>query len=372
MTTPIVTVGVVGTSWWADAMHIPALDSHPNAVIKAICGRNGKTAQTMADKWDIPHVFTDYNEMIDSGLVDAILILTPNDTHYPVTMKALENNIHVLCEKPIALSYANAQEMADVAREKGVIHLVPFTYRFMPTARYLKELIDDGYIGKPYQMNMRYYTGYARGGEYMWRFDLKHGGSGVLGDIGSHFLYLAEWFYGPIKSLSCQFGYSVERAPTDPDGNAYEVGEDNAIVTLEFENGAYGVIHVTAVCYEDTPFGQTHHMEFHGSEGTLYSFSDWDTIQEVKGAKVGEGMIKELPIPDHIWGNARRDTVHNTYRDLFRKENYMIGEFVSAVADNQLPSPNLDDGARVQRLIEAGIQSHKTGKRVEIDSIGGE
>src|SRR5690606_12680816 len=123
-------------------------------------------------------------------------------------------------------------------------------------------------------------------------------------------------------------GYHVERPTRNSNGCPYEVGEDSAIMTLEFENGATGVIHVTAVCYEDTPFGQTHHMECHGSAGTLYAFTDWDTVQEVKGAKVGEGMIHDLPIPEHIWGKSRRDTVHNTYRDLFRKENFMIGDFI--------------------------------------------
>lgn len=370
MTEKSVRVGMVGTSWWADAMHLPALDSHPHAEVTAICGRNRKNAEKMANNWNIIHVFSDYEMMISSGVVDAVVIATPNDTHYPISMKALDNNLHVLCEKPIALTYAEAQQMADMAREKGVKHLVPFTYRFMPTTRYIKELIDDDYIGTPYHLNMRYYTGFARGGDYMWRFDVKKAGSGVVGDIGAHFLYIAEWLYGPIEHVSAELASHVERPRKDLDGNSYELGEDSAIISFQFEGGATGVIHVTAVCYEDTPFGQTHHMEFHGSNGTLYSFTDWDTIQEVKGAKVGEGMIKVLPIPDHIWGNVRRDTVHNTYKDLFRQENFMIGQFISAIVNDEQTSPNLDDGARIQRIIDAVIKSQKTGSRIIIDSIG--
>lgn len=365
-----VRVGVVGTSWWADAMYLPALQNHPHADVTAICGRNRDNAQKMADNWNIPHVYTDYEVMIDADVLDAVIICTPNDTHYPITMKALENNVHVLCEKPIALSYENANEMATLAQERGVKHLVPFTYRFMPSARYVKELMETDYIGKPYHLNMRYYTGFARDGNYMWRFDTKRAGSGVIGDIGAHFLYVAEWLYGPIKHIYAQTTNHIERPDLNPNGEPYELGEDDAILSFQFENGATGVIHVTAVCYEDTPFGQTHHMEFHGSGGTLYTFTDWDTIQQVKGAKVGEGMLQELPIPDHIWGTARRDTVHNTYRDLFRKENFMIGQFITSIVDDVMPSPNLDDGARIQRLIEACLQSAKTGQRVEIDSIG--
>ena len=151
-----VKIGMVGTSWWADAMHLPALQAHPQAEITAICGRNAANAQKMAERWDIPQVYTDYRTMIDEGDLDAIVVSTANDTHYPITMKALEAGLHVLCEKPLALTYAHAQEMADLAEEKGLKHMVPFTYSFMPTARYIKELIEDGYIGQPYHLNLRY------------------------------------------------------------------------------------------------------------------------------------------------------------------------------------------------------------------------
>ena len=369
MTSNIVSVGMVGTSWWADSMHLPALDSHPNAQTIAICGRNRDNAQIMADTWNIPNVYTDYADMIENAGIEAIVISTPNDTHYPITMKALENGIHVLCEKPIAHAYQQAKEMADLAEEKGVKHLVPFTYSFMPTARYLKELIDNGYLGDPYHLNLRYYTGYARGSEYLWRLDTKIAGSGIIGDLGSHFLYIAEWLYGEITAVTCRLGHHVERESTDPDGNPYDIADDSCMLIVEFANGATGMIHCTAVCYEDTPFGQTHHMEFHGSDGTLYSFTDWDKIQEVKGARVGEGMIKELPIPNHIWGNARRDTVHNTYKDMFRSEDFMIRGFINGIINDTNLTPSLQDGARIQRLLSAAIESHNTGSRVLVDFI---
>ncbi len=369
MTINSVSVGVVGTSWWADAMHLPALDSHANARTLAICGRNRENAQKMAVRWDIPQVYTDYADMIDSVELDAIVISTPNDSHYPITMKAFERGLHVLCEKPIAMTYAQAREMAETAEAKRLKTLVPFTYRFMPTARYLKELIGGGYLGTPYHLNLRYYTGYAREGEYRWRFDRKIAGAGVVGDLGPHFLYLAEWFYGEITAISCRLGFSVPRPSLDPHGNPYDVLDDSCMLTVEFASGALGMIHCTALCYEDSPFGQTHHMEFHGSDGTLYSFTDWDKIQQVKGARVGEGMVRELPIPDHIWGEARRDTVHNTYRDMFRSEDFMIRGFINGIINDTALSPDFNDGARMQRLVSAAVQSHETGRRVEIESI---
>ena len=365
-----VSVGVVGTSWWVDTMYLPALQAHPNARVVAICGRNAENAQKMADRWQIPQVYTDYNAMINKENLDAIIVSTINDAHYPITLAALNAELHVLCEKPLSLTYSQAQEMADLAEKKGVIHMVPFTYSFMPTARYLKELIDDGYIGKPYHLNLRYYADYGReAGDYRWRYDVSKAGTGVLGDLGTHFLYLARWYYGEITSVCVQLGHMVPRAEVDMEGNPYEVTDDAATIMLTFENGAQGVIQVSCLCHEGTAFGQTHHMDFHGSDGTLYSFTDWDTVQRVSGARTMEGVPKELPIPDHIWGQARRDTVHNTYRDVFRKHDFMTRNFITGIVEGKPVSPDFHDGARIQRIVEAMIRSHHERRWVDVHNI---
>ena len=364
-----VRVGLISTSWWADAMYMPALQNHPHCHVTAVSGRNRERLDAFADRWSIGQRFTDPFALIKSGLCDAIIVATANDSHHPFTMAALAEGLHVLCEKPIGLDYGEASEMAQAARQARVITSVPFTYRFMPTARYIKKLLDEDYIGRPYHLNMRYYTGYGREAGYKWRFDNRIAGSGNIGDIGSHFLYLAEWYFGEIASLSCQLSYLVDRGSVAPDGEPFERGDDGAIITLQFASGAQGAIHVSSLAYEDTPFGQTHHMEFHGSGGSLYHLNDWDTVQQVSGAQVGEGMIKPLDVPAHIWGNVRRDTVHNTYRDVFRQELLMIGEFIDGIRANQPVEPNIHDGARIQRLIDACVLSHREGRRVAIGSI---
>ena len=156
--------------------------------------------------------------MYASGLVDAVVIVTSNKTHFEMAIKALEAGLHVLCEKPLAMTVQEADAMVQKQQATGLTCLVPFTYRFMPAERYLKQLIDEGYLGKPYQLNMRYYTGYAREGNYMWRFDLEEAGAGAVGDIGSHFMYLAYWYYGEIDSVMCQLSYHIDRNPR-PDGS---------------------------------------------------------------------------------------------------------------------------------------------------------
>ena len=126
-----VRVGVIGTSWYADIMHLPAAQSHPQAELAAICGRNQQRTKEIAEKYSIPKTFNDYQEMIQEGSLDAVIIASPDNLHYEMTMRALEANLHVLCEKPLAMKAGQAWEMYQKAEITGVKHMTYFTYRWM-------------------------------------------------------------------------------------------------------------------------------------------------------------------------------------------------------------------------------------------------
>ena len=368
MSDSVVNVGVVGTSWWSDAMYLPALQKHPQARVAAVAGRDAERTQAFAKQWGIPGAYTNYEAMIDAEALDALIILSPNQQHLPMTLKAIERGLHVLCEKPLGMNYAQAKQMHEAALKAGIKTMVPFTYRFMPVMRQIKALVEAGYLGKPYHLNMRYYTGYARDGQYMWRFDLDEAGAGVAGDLGTHWIYLASWLFGDIQAVTALLAQNIPRAAR-PDGAAYRVGDDAAVMLVEFENGAQGVLHMSAVAYEATPFGQIHEMEFHGSEGTLHARTDWATVQKVFGARVGEGMVRELAIPEAVWGGIRVDTVHHTYKDVFREQDFMTRGFISAIVDGTAPSPDFADGMKVQRVLDAALLSGKEHRRVGIEEI---
>ncbi len=361
-----VRVGIIGTSWWVDSMYLPALANHQNAELTAICGRNEQRAKARASEWSIKQVFTDIDAFVDCGL-DAVIVASGNDTHYDFTMKALNKNLHVLCEKPLSLSYPQAVDMSELAKSKNLKNMTPFTYSYMPSTRYLKELIDNDYIGEPYHLNMRYYTGFGRASDYLWRFDKDKAGSGASGDIGSHFIYIAIMLYGDITGVFAKLGKHIKRAQPDPQGKNYQQSDDNAIMTLQFANGALGSIHVSALANEETPFGQIHQMEFHGSKGSLHSYTDWDKTQQVSGAQAGDGATKPLVIPDHIWNGIRQDTVHNSYKDVFRTQDTMARAFISDIVEDRNCKPDFEDGAKVQKVIEAALKSDTEGRWVELE-----
>lgn len=343
-------------------MYMPPLKEHPDAEVVAVCGRNPESTEAFATTWAIPAWFTDPDELFERADLDAVVIATANDSHHPLTMEALRRGQHVLCEKPLALDVAQVLEMAERAQVAGVHTLVPFTYSYMPVNRWVRTLVADGYVGEPLHINLRYYTSFGFERDYSWRFDRSVAGAGVIGDLGSHWIHLARWLLDDNeRSVSATASTFIPRGPR-PDGTTYEPLEDSAVLTIGYESGAYGVLQMSAVCWEGTPFEQTHHLEVHGTDGTIYAMCDWDREQSVRGLKRGDtdGAIA-LPIPDEIWNGVRRDTVHNTYRDVFRKTDVMTRSWISAIHDGlapgERPDPSFADGLAVQRVIDAAQRS---------------
>ena len=362
-----VRVGIMGSSWWADSMYLPALASHPAGRVVAIAGRD---AAGLAQRWKVAHAFDSYAALLDSGQVDAVIIATRNDLHCPLALAAMDRGLHVLCEKPLGLSYREAAEMAARAAAANALCMTPFTYRYMPVNRYLKQLVDDGYLGRPLHLNLRYFTGFGQAGGYNWRFDEAVSGSGALGDIAAHFLYLAWWFFGDISAVSAELGRLVGRAPHNMAGAPYVQADDNAMIMLQFANGAQGLLHASTVAREATPFGQIHEFDLHGDSGTLHARVDWASEQRITGARAGEKALHDLPIPDTIWQGVRRDTVHNTYRDVFRGQEAMARQWVTGIARGEPVRPDFADGAIIQRVLDAAKLSHATRRWVAVDEIG--
>src|SRR2546425_11283343 len=301
-----VNIGMIGAGWWANTMHMPALAACEQANVVAVCDLIPERVEALAQKYDIPHTFTDYKELLASGLCEAVVVAITNDAHYPVTMDVLNHGLHTICEKPLALNYAQASAMAAAAQKKGLITCVPFTYRYMPSTRYLKHLVDEGYLGQPYHLHMRYYAGFARDpGTYLWRFDRKIAGSGALADIGSHFLHVAEWFYGEIEAVSAQLSAMVKRPP-NPQGESYEQADDSAMVLLRFKNGAQGLAHASAIAYERTSedqacgFVQVHEWDFHGSDGAPRHGIDWGFPQRLTGGPPRGGAGRETSVARRV------------------------------------------------------------------------
>lgn len=345
-----VKVGLIGTSWWADAIFLPVFAGYERATLAAICGRNRERADEMAAKYAIPQIFTDYRQMIERGNLDAVVVATPDDTHYPIVMAALDAGLHVLCEKPIALNAKHAKEMYEKAETVGIKHMVMYTWHWVPTVIRAKQLVDDGYLGRFYQGSSRWLGGYARSHDYQWRFDADRA-NGVLGDLGSHAIHLAQWFLGDVRAVSAHLGWYVQR--DNPGGKPFRAANDAAWLHLEFVNGAHVQIELSTVTYKANQ-DKTEFALF-GERGTIevgWSFAD--------------GFLPYLRALQDGTDDVISDDRRIDFINYFKTESVGPRHFVDCILDDKPIYPGLYEGYKVQQVIDAALQSHESGCRVAI------
>ncbi|MEE3259956.1 MAG: Gfo/Idh/MocA family oxidoreductase, partial [Candidatus Latescibacterota bacterium] len=356
-----VRIGIVGTSWWADAMHLPSLKSHPGAQLVALCGRNQTRAAEMAAKYDIPQIFGDYREMIAKAELDALVISVPDEWHYPIASAALDAGLHLLCEKPLALNVGQASAMLAKAQAAEVVHMILFTYRWSTHHRYLHQLIEEGYIGRPYHGHWHFFSDKGRSGQYEWKYDQQRS-SGALSLFGSHMIDMARWHFGEIARVSAHLPPHVERP--GPDGQALDPANDSALLLVEFANGMHGTIHTSLVAHVGER-GAEQHCRLHGESGTLeadFIFAGTDAGAEIRGGRHGEARIQPLPVPRQI----QEDLDPGEIFAPFTRQSAGPRRFVDAILAGESAAPDFSDGLKAQAVIAAALEAHRTGAWVAV------
>ncbi len=355
-------IGVIGTSWWPDLYHLPTFAADERVNLVAICGRNRERAQAMATKYAIPHVFTDYRAMIAQGDLQAIVISTPVDQHFPMTMAALDAGLHVLCEKPLALNAADAKQMYERAESQGVRHQTYFTWRWLPHYRYMRDLIAQGTVGRLYHIQLDFLSGNARNPAYTWRFDPQHS-NGVIGELGSHMIDMAHYLVGDIARVNARLVTNVPRYGAD--GQPMTSACDTATVLIEFADGSQGTMDVSAVARTREPaFAQT--VTLHGEAGSLTACAELFSNPTLQLAK-GEEGFQPLALPDaYLLGIDPLQPLGQQMDALFRQQPVGGRLFVDAILAGQTVAPSFYEGWQVQRVLDAALASHARGGWVEV------
>jgi predicted dehydrogenase len=359
-----VKIGVVGTSWWVDGWYLPMLAADEGAELVAICGRNRMRADELAAKYLIPQVFTDYQALIEQGDLDALVVATPDELHYPITMAALQAGLHVLCEKPLAINGEQAQAMLALAEQVGVKHMIMFGWRWMPHYQYLHQLLAEGFVGRYYHIHLRFLGSRGRSKEYTWRFDPQHS-LGVLGDLGSHMIDLGQWLVGDITRVCVHLATYVERPGGD--GQPILGANESALLAVEYANGAQGMIHASTVAHTADRLREQY-VTVHGEHGTLEAelrLRGAEAGTTVRGARQEDNSFQVLPTPPSYLKGLDPDDP-DQFTQVFTK--HLVGSrlFVDAIRQNYLPSPNFRDGSRVQQVMDAALESQATRAWVDV------
>jgi predicted dehydrogenase len=342
-----VRVGVVGTTWYAET-HLRNLQSHPRAEVTAISGRDRAKAGDVAARYGIPLVFGSYSDMIASGQLDAIVIIAPDELHLPITLEALDAGLHVLCEKPLATTAADAELMYRTAEARGLTHMSFFALRTSIHHRYLRALVDEGYLGSIYTAQLHLSHGFFRGPGYQWRFDSRRG-TGALGDLGCYLIDQARWYVGDITAVAADLRSFVDRPA--PDGADYVPANDSAVLAVRFGNGAHGTISANVVAHQ-AQGRQRNTIALQGEGGTLeldHTFAG----ATLRGARADEDQLAEIPIPAEFWAGVDPSDPGAASR------SHSVGDraFVDAILAGTPVEPSFHDGWQVQRVIEAAFSA---------------
>ncbi|MSP13452.1 MAG: Gfo/Idh/MocA family oxidoreductase [Chloroflexi bacterium] len=184
-------LGIFGAGSLAQKAHLPVAKAHPDLDVVALCDNNLSRAEMVAQEFQVPQVFSNWEEMVKQVPLDMAIVCTPNIFHAPISIAALEAGAHVLCEKPMAIRSEDAERMAATAKRTGRILTIGHHLRFEPAIQAVKTLIDQGKMGRIYYIQARYLRRSGIPGFGSWFTRRELAGAGALFDIGVHALDLA-------------------------------------------------------------------------------------------------------------------------------------------------------------------------------------
>nr|WP_171046811.1 Gfo/Idh/MocA family oxidoreductase [Pseudarthrobacter sp. NamE5] len=253
-------VGVVGIGW-AGQQHLKAYAALDGVRIVSLAGMEQELRDSLQVEYSIPNAFADWKDMLDHGDLDAISVAVPTFLHAPITIAALERGIHVLSEKPIARNAVEGQAMVDAARKAGRVLDVAFNHRRRGDIKALKEVIDEGGLGRPYYAKASWLRRSGIPTIGSWFTNPELAGGGPLADIGVHALDYALHLLGEPKVVAVSAATHSELGPQGRGGgsaysalassHAFEV-EDFASAFLRLEGGGTLLIEASWATYRET------------------------------------------------------------------------------------------------------------------------
>jgi predicted dehydrogenase len=359
-------MGAAHSQGWRNAHRFFDLPATPELAV--LCGRNPDAARAAADRLGWDEVVTDWRDVVGRDDIDVVDVCTPGDSHREITLAALAAGKHVLCEKPLANTVAEAEEMTEAARsatERGVHSMVGFNYRRTPALTLARDLVADGRLGRIRHIRAQYLQDWLVDPEFplAWRLQKDKAGSGALGDIGAHVVDLAAFLTGQrLAGVSGTLARFVEKRPlpTESTGLSGVGGRELGDVTVDDAAAFFGRTEEGALAtFEATRFANGRRnamrMELNGSDGSLaFDFERLNELQVYDGtvSSADAGFRRILATdPDHPYAAAWWPPGHGLgYEHTFVHE---IADFVRAVVEGEAPSPSFDDGLYVQKVLDA-------------------
>ncbi|MEM3576164.1 MAG: Gfo/Idh/MocA family oxidoreductase [Thermoproteota archaeon] len=343
-----VNVGIIGCGIIAPS-HVSGYLKSGMANVVALCDKKTEKAKALAERFNLSEVkiYSDYEQLLQDPEIDAVSICTPHYLHAEMTTKAAEYKKHVLCEKPMAISLKQADEMIRACKKNGVKLEIVFQYRFTPDTRKIKEEFENGKFGIPiygeavvkwYREDSSYY--YADETARSWRGKWSTEGGGALINQSIHTIDLLQWIMGPVDYL-----YAIYDTRT----HNIEV-EDLAVAALKFKNGALGTI-LGSVALRP----QENWLGIYGSKKSVIVGSDLKIVkqweEEGKSKVIDEVKEKEETLTPSVGHDG------------------VIEDFLRSIVEDKTPYVTGEEGRKALEIVLAIYKAHKTGSKVSFPLV---
>ncbi len=350
-------IGIIGAGGATRGIHLPGFALCADAEVALVCDADRGAARATG----IRETCTDFKELLARREIDAVVVATPNFLHREIVLAALAAGKHVLCEKPLALNRAEAEEMLRAAESARRVHMTAFTYRFTPAIQYARRLIEQGELGQLRTVRAAYLMALA-GHVLGWRSEKRLAGSGVLADIGSHLVHITQCLAGDIRALTA----AERRFRDDPASDV----EDWIAFLAKFASGATGTFEISRVAPgRGAGITEDIFIELYGTKGSIvFSLQDpWGLM----GALGEDGLdparpLRHYDVPHELLklAGSPRDVMAHDRRWGYRYDQAF--QFVESVKRGEARAPSFADGLRCQAVLDAALESAREKRWVEV------
>jgi myo-inositol 2-dehydrogenase/D-chiro-inositol 1-dehydrogenase len=335
--------------------------------LAAVCGRDRGKAEQFAARWGYKDVETDWQALVKRPDTDVIDIASPNDTHAEIAIAAARAGKMVLCEKPLGRNLAEAEGMVSAVEEAGVRNMVWYNYRRVPAVSLAKQIIDEGMLGRIFHYRAKFLQDWTIsskvpvGGQALWRLDANAAGSGVTGDLLAHCIDTALWLNGAIDVVSGMTETFIKERSNASSGQPEQVRIDDASAFLaRFSNGSLAT-------FEATRYARGHKalytFEINGENGSIaWDLQDLHRLQFFEYS--GDGRLRgwrsihvtegEHPYMKNWWVPGLQIGYEHTFI-------HQVADFLRGLDQGTHPEPTFRDALKTERVIDAVLNSAKTG-----------
>jgi predicted dehydrogenase len=322
-----------------------------------VCTAHAEKAQAAVQHMGFRFYTTDYKELVERPDINVVSVAVPDHLHAAVATAAIQAGKHVYCEKPLAYSLVEAQEMTQAARAVGIVHQVGFQMRFAPAAAEAKKILDQGLLGDISTFRCTFlHSGYEDAKRAMsWRLDSTRAGGGALYDMGAHAIDLIRFLLGDFKRITARQGTFIKERPVAPGSEVKQPVhvDDVTFVLIEMQSGVIGSLEATRLA---TGLRRGPELTIHGSQGTLTfnGYTEPDLLQVY------------LKTPQKISGRAGFESLKVGAKLPIPVEVISQYDFLVNVECKKAGHPDFEDGLKVQEVLEATKTSAKTGQWVSL------